>query len=118
MLVRSGLLALLAAALLTGCSIDGIEWESTGFPVEEVAHHLETELHVGDPMVECIKREVGGSLWECRATAERRRFTCEVKVGVRERIRSLECEGEEEGAEHEAPEEGEEPDGAERAGEG
>ena len=92
MLRPSGVLFVLVAALAAGCSIDRIEWESTGFPVEEVRHTLEEEHHVANPVVECIKREVGGALWECRAHAGEAEFECEVKVGVREAIRSLECE--------------------------
>src|SRR5439155_6658437 len=63
---RSGLLLALTT-LLAGCSIDRVEWESTGFPVEEVTHALKEENHVAHPAVECIKREAGGAAWECRA---------------------------------------------------
>ena len=97
--IRSGLLVALAAGVLSGCEIDRIEWESSGFPVEEVAHALEEEHGAEHPAVRCIKREVGGSLWECRALAGAREFECEVKVGVREAIRSIECERREEPSE-------------------
>ena len=90
MLRRSGVLVALAT-VLAGCSIDRIEWESTGFPIEEVTHVLNEEHHVAHPTVECIKREVGGALWECRAHARGREFECDVHVGVREKIRKLHC---------------------------
>jgi hypothetical protein len=105
MLRFAGLLLVLATGLVTGCSIDRIEWESTGFVPEEVGRRLVEEHHVADPTVECIKREVGGSLWECRAQAGTTHFECEVKVGIREVIHEVDCEEvEEEGGEH-----GEEP---------
>ena len=99
---RSGLLLALTT-LLAGCSIDRIEWESTGFPVEEVTHALEEEQHVAHPVVECIKREAGGAVWECRARARGREFKCKVHVGPREKIRKLHCDEEHES---EAPEDG------------
>ena len=92
MLRFAGLLLVLATGLVTGCSIDRIEWESTGFVPEEVERRLVEEHHVEDPLVECIKREVGGSLWECRAQAGTTHFECEVKVGIREVIHEVECE--------------------------
>jgi len=98
---RSGLLLALTT-LLAGCSIDRIEWESTGFPVEEVALALKEENHVAHPAVECIKREAGGAVWECRAHAGKRKFECTVHVGPREKIRKLHCHEEHES---EAPEE-------------
>jgi hypothetical protein len=106
---RCGLLVVLVAALTAGCSIDRIEWESSGFPVEEVTHALEEEHHVAHPAVECIKREVGGAVWECRAHTAEHEFECEVKVGPREAIRHLDCEAKEEAEapEEEAPVEGE-----------
>ena len=90
--VRNGLLLALTAGSLAGCEVDRVEWESTGFPVEEVARTLEEEHDAGDAAVRCIKREVGGAVWECRAVAGEREFECEVKVGPREAIRHLECE--------------------------
>jgi hypothetical protein len=112
MLRTAGLLFVLAAGLVAGCSIDGIEWESTGFVPEEVERRLVEEHHVEEPTVECIKREVGGAVWECRAQAGTRHFECEVKAGPREVIHEVECEEEhEEGAEQsdEPSEHGEEP---------
>ena len=82
---------MLTAFLTAGCSIDRIQWESTGFPVEEVRQALEDEHGAENPSVECIKREVGGSLFECRAHTADAEFDCEVKVGIRERIKSIEC---------------------------
>jgi hypothetical protein len=99
---RRGLLLALSAGLLTGCSIDRVEWESSGFPVEEVGAELEHRHHAEAPRVECIKREVGGAIWECRAQAGEAEYECEVKVGPREAIRSLECERAEAEAEHAA----------------
>ena len=95
--LRSGLLLVVAASLLAGC---GIHWESSGFPVEEVARALEEEHGAEHPAVECIRREVGGSLFECRAQAAEREFECEVHVGIREQIRSLHCEPSEEEAQN------------------
>jgi hypothetical protein len=106
MLRYAGLLVALAAVFATGCSIDGIEWESTGFVPEEVGRRLVKEHHVEEPVVECIKREVGGSLWECRAQAGSAHFECEVKVGIREVIHEVDCEQVEE---EESGEHGEEP---------
>ena len=88
---RATALLLIAAGTLAGCSIDRIEWESTGFVVEEVTRDLEEKHHLRDPKVECIKREVGGAVWECRARARHEEYECEVKVGPREAIRSLVC---------------------------
>jgi hypothetical protein len=85
---------LLSAGALSGCAIDRVEWESAGFPVEEVTRDLEEKHHAHDPKVECIKREVGGAVWECRATSAEATYGCEVKVGPREAIRSVECEPE------------------------
>ena len=124
MLRYAGLLVALATVLATGCSIDGIEWESTGFVPEEVERRLVEEHHVEEPVVECIKREVGGAVWECRAHAGSVHFECEVKAGPREVIHEVECEQveEEEGGEHgEAPaattEHEEEPAGTTEHGE-
>jgi hypothetical protein len=82
----------LAALVLGGCSIDRIEWESAGFPVEEVAHALEEEHGAEDPDVECIQREVAGAVWECRARAEGQGYQCKVHAGPRERIHEIHCE--------------------------
>jgi hypothetical protein len=102
MVRRGGLLLALCAGLLGGCSIDRVEWESSGFPVEEVGAELEDRHGAEDPRVECIKREVGGSVWECRARSGEAEYECEVKVGPREAIRSLECERSEAAEEHAA----------------
>ena len=90
------MVAAAAGAAAAGCSVDRIEWETSGFPVEEVTRVLEEEHHVADPAVRCIKREVGGSVFECRAEAAEAEYRCEVKVGIRERIKSIECEREDE----------------------
>ena len=90
MLRRGGLLLALAT-VLAGCSIDRIEWESTGFVVEGVTHALEDEYDVAHPLVECIKREAGGSVWECRAHAQGREFECKVHAGPREKIHAIHC---------------------------
>ena len=100
--VRNGLLLALTTGSLAGCEVDRVEWESTGFPVEEVTRTLEDEHGAEDAAVRCIKREVGGAVWECQAVAGEREFECEVKVGPREAIRKLECEAREPEAAHEA----------------
>jgi hypothetical protein len=106
---RAVLFLVVATALLTGCSIDRVEWESSGFPVEEATHALEEEHHAVDPAVECIQREAQGGVWECRAHAGDEEFECMIHVGPRKKIRSLHCEPEhEEGAP--AGEHGEEPE--------
>src|SRR5215471_4970617 len=101
MVRRGGLLLVLSAGLLGGCAIDRVEWESSGFPVEEVGAELEHRHGAESPRVECIKREVGGAVWECRARAGEADYECEVKVGPREAIRSLECARAEAAEEHE-----------------
>jgi hypothetical protein len=105
---RTGLLLILAAALLTGCSIDRVEWESTGEIVEHATHALEEEHHVEHPRVECIQREVLGALWECRAEAGDEHYHCEIHEGVRHRIKSIHCN-----REHEQGEAGHEEEEAE-----
>ena len=75
-LLRAGLLLALTALLAAGCSIDRVEWESSGFPVEEVAHVLEEEHGVSEPEVECIQREVQGADWECRAHSAEGDYHC------------------------------------------
>jgi hypothetical protein len=102
---RSGLLLALTT-LLAGCSIDRVEWESAGFPVEEVTHTLKEEHHAAHPVVKCIQREAQGAVWECRAQAGGSEFECKLHVGPREAIRALHChekhgtETPEEGAGH------------------
>jgi hypothetical protein len=98
---RGSLLFVLATLLTGGCSVDRIEWESTGFPVEEVRHTLEEEHGLESPAVECIKREVGGSLWECRAHDASAAYNCEVHVGIREKIHEIDCGREEQKESHE-----------------
>ena len=85
---------MLAGGVAAGCSIDRIEWESTGYVVEAVTHLLREEHHARNPAVECIKREVGGSLWECRAHTADAAFECEVHAGLRETIHSIHCKKE------------------------
>ena len=99
---RGGLIVALAAAIAGGCAIDRIEWESTGFAVDAAAHVLREEHHVRRPVVECIKREVGGAVWECRAHSGETRFSCEVHAGPREKVHEVECERE--GEEQSEPE--------------
>jgi hypothetical protein len=100
---RGGLILALAAAVAGGCAIDRIEWESSGFAVDAAAHVLREEHHVRRPVVECIKREVGGAVWECRARAAEARFSCEVHAGPHEKVHEVECERED--GEQSAPEE-------------
>jgi hypothetical protein len=92
---RTGLLIVIAAAV-SGCSIDRIEWEPTGYAVEAATRTLEEEHGVEHPRVECIKREVGGAVWECRAEARHSRYRCKVHVGPREAIREVHCHREQE----------------------
>jgi hypothetical protein len=129
MLRRWGLLAALTSLLAAGCSIDRVEWESSGFPVEEVAHALEEEHGVEGASVQCIQREVQGADWECRAETAEGAYHCHAKANwPRERIRRIHCEahheegeehapGEDEGetatTEHEEPAAGSEPETAE-----
>ena len=61
MLRRGSLLAVLVALLAAGCSIDRVEWETSGFPVEDVAHALEEEHHADRP------RPSSASSARCRA---------------------------------------------------
>src|SRR5262245_23079866 len=98
MLLRAGALLVVATAL-SGCSIDRIEWEQTGYAVEAATRALEEEHGVEHPQVECIKREVGGAVWECRTTTPELNYTCKVHVGPREAIRKVHCHGEH-GEEH------------------
>ena len=95
MLRLGGLLVVFASLLAAGCSIDRIEWESTGFVVEGVTRELEEEHHLEHPTVECIKREVGGAWWECRAHEGDAEYKCKVEAGPREVIHDIECEREE-----------------------
>jgi hypothetical protein len=92
MLRRAGLLIALTV-VLAGCSIDRVEWESSGFPVEEVAHALEEEHGATDPVVECIQREAQGAEWECRAHTADAEYHCHaVTNAARERVYEIHCE--------------------------
>jgi hypothetical protein len=105
MLRRAALLLVLIALSAAGCSIDRVEWETSGFPVEDVAHVLEEEHHASDPAVECIQREVQGAEWECRARSPDAEYHCHVTANQpRERIYEVHCES---GHEEEASEEAE-----------
>ena len=93
MLRAAAFLLVLTGLVTAGCSIDRVEWESSGFPVEEVQHALEEEHHAEDATVECIQREAQGADWECRAHTDDAEFHCHVKANwPRERIRELHCE--------------------------
>jgi hypothetical protein len=94
MLRRWGLLAALTSLLAAGCSIDRVEWESSGFPVEQVRHALEEEYGMDEPSVECIQREVQGGEWECRAdNPAGEEFHCHATTNTpRRRVYELECE--------------------------
>src|SRR5262245_53235099 len=99
MLRRGGLLVVLTTSLLaSGCSIDRVEWETSGFPVEDVRRVLEEEHGAESPDVECIQREVQGADYECRGYAEGgAEYHCHVKANTpRKRIHELECEAEHE----------------------
>jgi hypothetical protein len=91
-LCRAALLSAVAALAVAGCSIDRVEWESTGPVVEEARHALEEEHGAVDPVVECIQREVAGAVWECRAHAGADEYECEAKVDIHHEIYFLECE--------------------------
>jgi hypothetical protein len=90
---RDGLgLVMLAAVFLAACSVDTVEWESTGYAVEAVEHHLDEEHGLDHPAIECIQREAQGAFWECRAHAGEEEFECEAHFGIRERLKSVHCE--------------------------
>jgi hypothetical protein len=92
---RFGVLCALAT-VLAGCSIDRVEWESTGFVVDEARHALEEEHHAVDPAVQCIQREVQGAVWECRGHAGSEEYECTVHVDIHHEIHKLHCEREHE----------------------
>ena len=93
MLRRWGLLATFTALLAAGCSVDRVEWESSGFPVEAIAHVLEEEHGVSEPSVECIQREVQGADWECRAHSAEGEYHCHATANQpRERVYEVHCE--------------------------
>jgi hypothetical protein len=107
---RAVLLFVLTMFITAGCSIDRVEWETTGFVVDEVTHILEEEHHVSHPVVECIQREVQGAEWECRAHAGETEYHCHVKASApHEEVQSVHCESEHE-AEEEAGSEGHDED--------
>ena len=90
---RAGLgLATLAVAFVAACSVDTVEWETTGYAVEAVEHYLHEEHGTDDAHVECIQREAQGALWECRVQAEHEELECEAHFGIRERVKSVHCE--------------------------
>lgn len=95
-MVRLGSAMLLVALTAASCSIDRIEWESGGYAVEAAARELEENERLEHPQVECIKREVGGSLWECRAHTHTAQYACTVHAGAREKIHSVHCHREDE----------------------
>jgi hypothetical protein len=94
MLRLGGLLFLVAGLLVGGCSIDRVEWESSGFPTEEVRRALEEEHGIDKPSVACIQREVQGAEYACRAyAADGAEFHCHVRTNTpRGRIYELHCE--------------------------
>ena len=100
-------LVTLAVAFLSACSVDTVEWETTGYAVEAVEHHLDEEHHgLEHPAIECIQRETQGALWECRVHAGDEEFECEAHFGIRERVKSVHCEPKEEEEHEEEPAEG------------
>jgi len=104
-----GLLTVFTALLAAGCSIDRVEWESSGFPVEEVTHVLEEEYGASEPTVQCIQREVQGAEWECRAETTQGEYHCHAATNTpRKRIYEVHCEASH--AEGEEGEKGDSPD--------
>ena len=114
MLRLGALLVVVGALVAGGCGIDRVEWESSGFPVEEVGHSLAEEHGAHDPVVECIQREVQGGEYECRAHDATAEYHCHATTNTpRKRVYELECEAHHEGASEEQGEE--EPAGEEEA---
>jgi hypothetical protein len=114
MLRRFWLVAALAGTLVVaGC---GIHWESTGHVPDEVREHLLHEHGEKRADVECIRRELTGAVWECRAESARASYECEVKTSIHHEITFLECEEhgghEEPGApeKHESPQKHDAPE--------
>jgi hypothetical protein len=93
MLRFAALLAVLAG-LAAGCSIDRVEWESTGYVVEAATQELEQEYGLEKPFVECIRYDSGGAFWKCRAHVRAAAFKCKVVTGPREVVHEVECERE------------------------
>ena len=86
---------MLTAFLTTGCSIDRVEWESTGYVVEAATQKLEADYGVDKPFVECIHYDSGAAFWKCRGHAGPVGFKCKVVTGPREVVHEIECEREE-----------------------
>ena len=115
MLRLGSLLVVIGALVAGGCAIDRVEWESSGFPVEEVRHALEDEYDAHDPVVECIQREVQGGEYECRAHDATGEYHCHTTTNTpRRRVYELECEAHHEGSSEQGHSE-EEPAGDEEA---
>jgi hypothetical protein len=90
--LRRGTLVFAVASTLAaaGC---GIEWERSGPAVSDVAAELREQHGVVDPEVECIKREVFGAVWACRAETSEGEFECKVETSPPTRkILAVECE--------------------------
>jgi hypothetical protein len=96
MLRQFVLLAAVASFGAAGCSIDRVEWESTGYVVEAATANIEEEFGVEKPFVECIHYDSGASFWKCRAHAGAEAFKCKIVTGPREVVHEVECEREEE----------------------
>jgi len=112
-----GIVTVAAAALVAaGCFADVAAWRSEGPIVEEVRHVLVEEHHAQDPEVECIKREVQGAIYECRAETAAAEYECELERSVpKQETKALECD-EHAKADHEPAEgEGEAPPEEEHA---
>jgi hypothetical protein len=81
--------AIASALAATGC---GIEWERSAPIAPDVAAELHEQHGVEEPEIECIKREVFGALWACRAETTKGEFECEVETSPpTKKILSLEC---------------------------
>ena len=91
MLRRGTLVFAVATALVSaGC---GIEWQRSGTVVDGVATELREHHGIHERDVECIKREVFGALWECRAETTKGEFDCKVETSPpTKKIVGLECE--------------------------
>jgi hypothetical protein len=106
-------LVLTGTIVVAGC---GIHWERTGQVPDAVTEHLLHEHGVKHADVQCIRRELTGAVWECKAESATASFECEVKTSIHHEITFLECEEhgghEEPGApeKHEAPEKHDAPE--------
>ena len=102
MLRRCALFLVLAGTLVAaGC---GIHWERTGQVPDAVTEHLH-EHGVKHADVQCIRRELTGAVWECKAETATASYECEVKTSIHHEITFLECEEHAAGEEHAATEE-------------